>query len=234
MAAHASSELHPKDRIRGFVRDRTLQASAVAVAFVSLLGPTSLYADATKELEKMLASMETLRADVQQLIVEEDGGVLEESSIRMMLKQPNGFAWETLEPFPELLISNGTWLWNYQPDLEQLVIEPWRSEGSELAAQLLSGRVDGLSEEYEITSTGGQDGLIEFALSPRDVSTVNRLISLSFLAGRLDGIVLEARSGQRTLWRFENVVLNAAIDDSEFEFVPPEGIEVIRNDYIEP
>jgi len=56
---------------------------------------------------------------------------------------------------------------------------------------------------------------------------------LSFTSSRLDSIVVEARNGQRTVWRFVNVVLNPQIEDEVFQFEIPEGIEVIENSYVQ-
>ena len=185
-------------------------------------------------LSENLAEMMSLSADVEQLIIEADGGVLEESRIRMLLKRPDGFSWETLEPFPELLVTNGIWLWNYQPDLDQVVIEPWNRDESELAAQLLGGETDALADEYEIAVlTSESRDIAEFILTPRESANINRRVSLSFASNRLDSIVIEARNGQRTVWRFVNVVLNPEIPDEAFEFKVPEGIEVIENSYAE-
>ena len=185
-------------------------------------------------LSANLAEMMSLSADVEQLIIEADGGVLEESRIRMLLKRPGGFSWETLEPFPELLVTNGIWLWNYQPDLDQVVIEPWNRDESELAAQLLGGETDVLADEYEIAVlTSESRDIAEFILTPRESANINRRVSLSFASNRLDSIVIEARNGQRTVWRFVNVVLNPEIPDEAFEFKVPEGIEVIENSYAE-
>ena len=185
-------------------------------------------------LSANLAEMMSLSADVEQLIMEADGGVLEESRIRMLLKRPDGFSWETLEPFPELLVTNGIWLWNYQPDLDQVVIEPWNRDESELAAQLLGGETDALADEYEIAVlTSESRDIAEFILTPRESANINRRVSLSFASNRLDSIVIEARNGQRTVWRFVNVVLNHEIPDEAFGFKVPEGIEVIENSYAE-
>jgi outer membrane lipoprotein carrier protein len=219
-------------------------AFAPAIAFAA--AESAMDEDASETaLDSLLTTMKTLRADVDQFIIEADGGVLEESSILMLLKKPDGFLWQTLEPFPETLVTNGEWLWNYQPDLEQVVIEPWRRDESEFAAQLLSGdsvrasgdngETRGLAEEYRISAVvDAATGIAEFTLTPRESSNVNRRITLSFSAATLDSIVLEARSGQRTLWRFENVVVNEAIDAAQFDFVPPAGVEVIRNNYAAP
>ncbi|HBX99886.1 MAG TPA: hypothetical protein DEG93_05970, partial [Gammaproteobacteria bacterium] len=47
--------------------------------------------EALARLDSLLANINSLTADVVQLIVESDGGILEESNIKMLLKKPNGF-----------------------------------------------------------------------------------------------------------------------------------------------
>jgi outer membrane lipoprotein carrier protein len=132
---------------------------------------------AVDDLDSLLSETETMSADVVQLIVESDGGILEESNIRMHLKKPDGFYWETLSPFPELIVTNGRLLWNYQPDLEQVVIENWDSNRSELAAQLLSGRTENLLTEYSIEVLTDTDmGTEEFDLMPKASDSVYETI----------------------------------------------------------
>ena len=46
---------------------------------------------AEEQLDLLLENLQTFRADVRQLIVENTGGVLEESEILFMLKRPHGF-----------------------------------------------------------------------------------------------------------------------------------------------
>jgi len=185
-----------------------------------------------QRLDTLLQGIETLAADVVQLIVESDGGVLEQSDIRMYLKKPDGFYWETLTPFPELIVTNGSSLWNYQPDLEQVVIEAWDSSRSELAAQLLSGRTDNLAAEYRIeTVSSAADEHQEFKLIPLAADSIYDEISINFLLSELDMIYLDNKNGQQTVWRFQNVVRNQHLDDALFEFQPPAGIEVIENTY---
>jgi len=189
---------------------------------------------AVDDLDSLLSETETMSADVVQLIVESDGGILEESNIRMHLKKPDGFYWETLSPFPELIVTNGRLLWNYQPDLEQVVIENWDSNRSELAAQLLSGRTENLLTEYSIevlTDTGM--GTEEFDLMPKASDSVYETISINFQSGGLDMIYLNSKNGQQTVWQFRNIEKNKELADSLFEFVSPPGIEVIENSYVQ-
>lgn len=189
---------------------------------------------ALSRLDTLLGNIETLAADVVQLIVESDGGVLEESEIQMLLKKPDGFYWETVTPFPELIVTDGSTLWNYQPDLEQVVIEAWDSSRSELAAQLLSGNIESLDDEYTIASvTSSESEHQEFELTPRAADNVYQLISINFMLDELESIYLNSKNGQQTVWRFENVIRNRMIADSQFQFIPPDHIEIIENDYIQ-
>ena len=211
-----------------------LTAPAVACCLSATINIANAQSIAVDDLKVLLGEIESVSADVVQLIVESDGGILEESNIQMYLKKPNGFYWETLSPFPELIVTNGTLLWNYQPDLDQVVIEEWDSSRSELAAQLLSGRTENLATEYSIEALTDEDvGTAEFELTPKASDSVYRTISINFQAGELDMIYLNSKNGQQTVWQFENIEHNQKLADGLFEFVPPAGIDVIENRYVQ-
>lgn len=184
-----------------------------------------------ERLTGLLADLTTFRADVRQLITESSGGVLEESDIQFMLKRPHGFYWETLAPFPELIVTNGSTLWNYQPDLMQLTIEDWNPDESELAAQLLGGATEAIVDEYDINAVAVADDDWEFVLRPLDPASLYERVILYFADDLLESILLINTNGQRTLWEFYNRQLNAPIDDAQFSFVLPDDdfLDVIDN-----
>lgn len=183
-----------------------------------------------QKLEELLTGLDTFQADVRQLIIESSGGILEESEIVFKLKRPNGFYWETVSPYPELIVTDGNKLWNYQPDLLQVTIERWSLDESELAAQLLSGRMSEVQDQYDI-----QWGLVhtdtswEFVLLPMDETSPYSRVTLFFGSELLDSIHIDSGNGQRTFWEFMNHQLNQPLNDSEFVFVAPEDIDVIDN-----
>ncbi|MGB1668117.1 MAG: outer membrane lipoprotein chaperone LolA [Pseudohongiellaceae bacterium] len=182
------------------------------------------------QISNLLLQVNTMSATVQQLIVESDGAVLEESSIQMHVMRPDGFYWETLEPYPELVVTNGAVLWNYQPDLEQVVIENWDSSRAELAAELLSGRTDSLAEEYEIyiESDTGKDMTV-FQLLPLDQNSLYRRINISFDNTALLSIHLDGKNGQKTLWQFNQQQINQQLPPDLFNFHTPPGIDIVDN-----
>ena len=182
------------------------------------------------QLSNLLRQVNTMSATVQQLIVESDGALLEESSIQMHVMRPDGFYWETLEPFSELLVTNGTILWSYQPDLEQVVIENWDSSRAELAAELLSGRTDSLTEEYEIFAQGNAgENMVVFQLRPLDQNSLYRRINISFDNAALFSIHLDNKNGQKTLWQFNQPQINQQLSPDLFNFQIPPGIDIVDN-----
>ncbi len=204
-------------------------AALAAVAMLASFAPGAPAAaqqDPVTELDALLGGISTLSADVSQLILESGGGLLEESTILMRLRKPGGFYWETLDPFPELIVTDGDTLWNYQPDLEQVVIENWDRNRAELAAQLLNGETGGLAEEYRVTLVTAPD-LHRFELLPLAPDSPYALIAIEFVGEELDIIRLDNRNGQQTVWRFFNLERNAPMEDSLFVFAPPPGIEIV-------
>lgn len=211
---------------------RSKLITIAALSVLSTLYSITAYSSAVDDLDTLLSGIQTLSADVLQLIVESDGGVLEESQIKMQLKKPDGFYWETIEPFPELIVTNGIKLWNYQPDLEQVVVEDWETDQSELAAQLLSGRTENLQEEYSIAEDGASTAdFPRFKLTPLQSDNIYSSIAIRFAASKLESITLDSKNGERTVWNFAAVTINEFIDDEVFTFEAPAGIEIIENSY---
>lgn len=211
-----------------------LKLLMLAICSGPVLGQVSTDEEAIQQLELLLTDIQTMSAAVTQLIVESDGGILEESAIQMHLQKPNGFYWETLEPFPELIVTDGDSLWNYQPDLEQVVIEDWDSSRSELAAQLLSGRTESLAQDYSISLVADPSQQhLEFELTPKQTDSVYRQISINFLANELDLIYVNSSNGQQTVWRFDEIRKNPTLSSSIFRFQPPPDVEVIENRYVQ-
>lgn len=180
------------------------------------------------KLDKLLSNIDTITAEINQLIVESDGGILEESQIIMHIKRPEGFYWETVNPFPELLVTNGKRLWNYQPDLEQVVIEDWNPDQSALAAQLLYGKTENLEEDYYIVAIDAEQSQT-FELKPKSPDNLYELITISFINSSLELIYIENSSGERTAWQFTSSDINPPLGEDLFEFIPPDGIEIIYN-----
>lgn len=169
-----------------------------------------------------LNALNSLATDVRQLVMASSGSVLEESQIRFYLKRPDGFYWETLTPYPEVIVTDGNTLWNYQPDLFQVTIDHWDASQSELAAQLLSGQGEQALFEYEVTHQSVQSGGTEYYLDPSDPASLYETVTLFFDDQGLASLLLVSTNGQRTFWEFTGREFNVEIADSQFQFSVPD------------
>ena len=207
-----------------------LKSSLAALLLLCCSGAAVAQQEPADKLEELLGGIDTIQTDVRQLIMESTGGVLEESEIKFKLKRPDGFYWETIAPYPELIVTDGVTLWNYQPDLLQVTIESWDAARSELAAQLLSGRMDEIRADFTIAGGGVRDGEAwEFILEPLDNASLYRRVTLYFTAAQLTSIHVDNGNGQRTFWEFFNHEINIPLADELFLFTPPADIDVIDN-----
>ncbi len=204
----------------------------VTLAIGLTLVPMPVQSAAADRLEALLGDIETYQARVRQLILEADGSVLEESRVRFRLKRPDGFYWETVEPWPELIVTDGETLWHYQPDLQQVTIEDWDPRRSEPTARLLNGDLQVLAEDYAIERQAGEGEATEqFMLRPLDPASVYRRVRLSFEDGELVAMQVDSTDGQRTRWQFRERVINEPLPDSLFHFDVPDNpdVEVLDN-----
>lgn len=206
------------------MRSLMARTSCQVLLGLALLAPLTLAAGTPMaQLTALLDEIETFEAQVSQVIVESTGSVLEESVILFRLKRPNGFYWETLDPWPELIVTDGESLWHYEPDLLQVTIEHWNPDQSELAAQLLSGRSVAIADDYDVSlHAASREQTLEFVLMPLDPASLYDQVSIYFDDGLLAAMRIQHVNGQRTLWEFHNRRLNAPIDDAVFQFQLPD------------
>ena len=69
-----------------------------------------------------LNGIESLEADFQQEIIDQDGVVLETSQGFLKIKKPNKYRWVFFSPIEQEIVSNGDKIWIHDPELEQVVI----------------------------------------------------------------------------------------------------------------
>jgi len=121
----------------------------------------------------------------------------------------------------------GDKLYLYDPDLEQLTIEPLAAAIAGTPALILTGGITDLDEMFEIAEfyDGEQRA---YSLYPKAEGALFAQIRLRFDAqSRLSHLEIEDHLGQLTQVTFADVVQNQALAAGEFTFDIPEGTEVV-------
>jgi outer membrane lipoprotein carrier protein len=182
-----------------------------------------------ERLQQFLTEVQSLRSHFVQTLFSADGESQPPSSGQLLLKRPGRFVWDYREPYRQLVLSDGENLWSVDPDLEQAVV---RKLGDSLAASpamLLSGSKN-LEEVFSIELVKKDDGLLKVYLAPRESGGDFQALMLGFDQKGLRRLELVDNLDQVTRIDFTELELNPQLDDASFSYVPPEGMDVIRQD----
>ncbi|MFT5721453.1 MAG: outer membrane lipoprotein carrier protein [Motiliproteus sp.] len=200
----------------------------LGVLLGAILLSSSLHAADTpaQNLSLLLNKINSLSATFEQLVLDGSGRRLQQVYGEMVLARPGKFRWRTEEPFPQLLVSNGQTLWLYDQDLEQVTRRPVDHRLSSTPALLLSGNLDDLENTFRVQGpVEGDSGV--FRLLPKNEEALFVVLRIGFAAGVPTEMQLEDNLGQKTGINFSDILLNPEVDDSQFEFQVPAGIDLI-------
>lgn len=179
------------------------------------------------KLQGYLSELQSLEAGFEQKLLDARGQRLQQTEGEMRLLKPGRFHWETRNPFPEVLISDGKTLWLYDPDLEQVTIQPLDQRMASTPALILSGEATDLAEDFQVSHQQGADEEI-FTLVPLAGDSLFEELQLYFQQGQITALRLEDSLGQQTRVDLVNPHYNQPLDPAGFEFVIPAGIDVIQ------
>lgn len=189
-----------------------------------LLWSTSGLADPAEELYQRLASNASLRADFVQNQFTEAGELIETSRGTVAISKPNKLRWHVVSPFEQLIVSNGIWLWQYDVELEQAVRRPHPENMATSPLMVFVEPLSSVRQAYQVEQQGEQC----FALKANDDKSMFTQMSLCFdTADNLSAMRLIDGFGQQTEVLLERLTKDADVNSEIFEFVPPEGIEVV-------
>src|SRR5690554_1626479 len=215
-----------------------IRSLLTGIVFVLALGASAqAFADndqesikAAEQLSAMLRSYETYQARFIQIVVDANGGRIQETRGNLKAKRPGLFYWETGAPLSQFIVSDGEKVEVYDPDLEQVTIHTLDDRVQTTPALLLSGEVDNLNETYEVSGRKLGEGTQEFTLIPRSPDSLFTSLRLSFYDGQLQEMRMEDSLSQISILSFDEIRVNEALERSAFRLEYPEDVDVIRDD----
>lgn len=186
-----------------------------------------------RRLSQQFASMQSMRGNFSQRIVDEKGQLLQEASGKIVVKRPRQFYWRTQKPYKQLVVASGDTLWLYDMDLEQVTRKPFTDNLDRAPALILSGAWESLAKQYSIgceeRHRQGRDYIV-YSLTPHKQDNVFRKLQLTFAGGKIRSMTMVDSFQQVTTIRFTHVEYNVDIDPKLFQFTPPKGIDVISDE----
>lgn len=194
------------------------------ISLTLLLAPL-VAADPAQNLSVLLQNIESYQAAFTQKQLAEDGSVLQQTEGETAIARPQRLRWVLKDPYPSVIVVNQETLWRFDPELEQASRETLNASLQQTPALLLSGNSAEILDQYKVEQIDTR-----FKLTPLAGDGVFRELQLLFNDTMLVGMDIRDDFEQLTEIRFIDPVMNEALDDSLFEFTPPEGTDVLINE----
>lgn len=183
---------------------------------------------AVDELNALLGDIKTLRAAYTQTTIDPKFQDKQTVKGNVTLYKPNRFRWEVKKPYEQLLVSDGTRLWIYDIDLDQITVQPLQANIKDTPALILIGEHKDISEHFYVT-TGNDDSLTDkvFELTPVSEDSLIKSAKLIFQGTLIKRMVLIDNLDQIIDINFAQIKINDPLPEDLFRFVPPPGVDVI-------
>jgi outer membrane lipoprotein carrier protein len=194
-------------------------------------------------LDDYLDNLRTLRASFLQTLADARGSEIDRATGVLIVQRPGKFSWEIHPETPkagaapadtagsakgggQLMVCDGTNLWFFDRDLEQVTVKPVDNALSATPAMLLSGTVD-IRKSFKISPAGQRMGLDWVLVEPNGASADFRNALFGFDHGELKRLILEDKLDQVATIIFQKIERNGPVAASEVSFTPPKGVDVI-------
>lgn len=212
---------------------RTVQRQGRARAWTSVFMANMLalfaaapHAATNDALRAFFADVRSFKAEFEQTVFDENLRPLQSTAGTMALERPGRFRWDYAEPYEQHIVGDGSKVWIYDVDLEQVTVRTQQQALGDTPAQLLS-TTEPLEANFDITSLGEQKGVMWFQLVPKLAESQFQKVRLGFDDKMLVRMELEDGLGSTTLLEFHDPKRNVALDETLFRFEPPPGVDVV-------
>jgi outer membrane lipoprotein carrier protein len=187
---------------------------------------------AVEAIQKRYEAVRDLSADFVQTtrsVALGEAGPVATSRGSVVFAKPGKMRWAYQEPEPSLVVSDGRWLWIYDPAHQEVQKLPV-GEGflSGAAIQFLLG--DGeIRRDFRVTAQTCSDAKVELVLVPRRDASYEKLqVKSDPATGELLETTVTDLLGNVTRIAFSAMRANLSPADEQFRFQAPAGVRVIE------
>ncbi|HXD38165.1 MAG TPA: outer membrane lipoprotein chaperone LolA [Rhodanobacter sp.] len=200
----------------------TLAAVLLLMSFVTqaATGP------ARARLDAFAQNLHSLTGRFSQSLIDINGQGSKTSAGTLALQSPRQFRWETLTPYKQTIVADGSRVWMYDPELDQVTVRIQSAEEAHSPLTVLTD-VSQLDRNFKVAERGERDGLQWLRLTSTAKDPQFDYADLGFDANGLARMTFRDQLGSTTDIRFSDWQRNVAIPPSTFHFVPPPGADVI-------
>jgi len=201
-------------------------AAALVVAVPGAHAQTTIDELGEKLVNEFLTDVITLESRFEQSLIDAEGSVIERTSGTLEIARPTRFRWSYSEPYEQWLVADGTNIWSYDLDLEQVTVKPQAEALANTPALLLGGSENAL-EQFDFGGTTVEEVTTWVRLDPKNKDSGFNRVELGFIDNELRRMVFFDNLEQTTLVALHDVKVNEPIDDARFEFRVPDDVDLV-------
>lgn len=184
------------------------------------------YADGMSSVKAFYQDTKAIRANFHQVVTDRQGRKVQEVDGEMQLKRPNKFKWDYNKPYEQQIISDGHQVWLYDTDLAQVTVNSLRQSIGSSPAALLAGDAN-IDKIFKLSNAFRKDDLEWVSANPKDKESGFEKILMGFKDNKIQALSLIDSFGHTTQITFSDVQVNPALDEKNFSFKPPQGVDVV-------
>ncbi len=183
-------------------------------------------AGAVEQLEEFVRDVKTGQAAFTQTVTSPDGARTKTSSGRFEFFRPNRFRFSYTKPFEQAIVADGTKVWIFDADLNQVSSRKLDKALGGTPAALLAG--GSLSKDFVLAQQPDKDGQSWVLATPRATETAFQSVRVGFRGKTLASIEIVDSFGQRSALQFSQFEANPVLKADNFVFKVPPGADVIE------
>lgn len=181
---------------------------------------------ARARLDTFATGLHSLTGKFTQTLTDAAGNAGKTSSGTLSLEAPRQFRWDTVTPYKQTIVADGSRVWLYDPDLEQVTVRVQSTEEAHSPLTVLTD-LKQMDRDFKVAEQGEHDGLNWLRLTSTGKDPQFDYADLGFDTGGLARMTFRDQLGAVTDIRFSGWQRNVSIPPATFNFVPPKGADVI-------
>ena len=197
----------------------------IFATLISLPDFTHASEESSFSVNDYLNEILSLQANFKQTIFSPTNDVIDYSEGSFLLKKPGKIMWQFTVPSIKKITVQEQKISTYDANLNQVVIVPFSDRYQSSLANILLNN-DSLMSYYQILSETTNKNAYSVILVQKKSNNLFTRIKITIVEMLLTEIKMWDASDQSIGIRFDDVIINAPLADSSFEFSFPKGVDI--------
>ena len=194
----------------------------------------SAFAGGLEALENFIRNAKTGKSEFTQTVTgparEGQAARSKTSSGTFEFQRPNKFRFVYRKPFEQTIVADGTTLWLYDQDLNQVTSRKQEKVLGQTPAAMIAASpdLDTLKRDFDLKQLPDSNGLQWVQAMPKTKEGQLHSMKVGFRGNDLAVLEILDGLGQRSVLQFTGMQVNAALSADVFRFQPPQGADVVK------